>query len=130
MAELASPLGGVHRIVIAQADVGNNLAANRAGLLLSHFPRVDVIMCGIDGGIPNPAKPAEHVRLGDVVVSNHKGVVQYDFVKRKVQRKRTEVPEEIRASPHRPSALFLEAVRILEANRHLGQYPWEAALAR
>lgn len=130
MAELQSPLGGMHRVVIAQADMGNNLAALRAGLLLSHFPRVDVIMCGIAGGIPSPARPAEHVRLGDIVVSNQKGVVQYDFVKRKVGRRTTEVTEEQRASPHRPSAHLLEAVRIMEAYDHLGQCPWEAHIER
>jgi hypothetical protein len=27
----------------------------------------------------NPNKPPEHVRLGDIVVSNREGVVQYDF---------------------------------------------------
>jgi len=56
-------------------------------------------MCGIAGGIPSPERPSEHVRLGDVVVSSQKGVVQYDFVKRTVKRRRTEVAEEVRAAP-------------------------------
>lgn len=129
LAELPSLRGGIHHVVIAQADIGNNLAAHRAGFLLSHFPKVDVIMCGIAGGIPYPFRPAEHVRLGDIVVSSQKGVVQYDFVKRKIGRKRTEVPEEIRASPHRPSSVLLEAVRILEANMHLRERPWEVMLS-
>jgi nucleoside phosphorylase/tetratricopeptide (TPR) repeat protein len=129
MAKVASPLGGIHHVVIAQADMGNNIAAVRASLLLSHFPTVEsIIMCGIAGGIPSPGRPADHVRLGDVVVSNQKGVVQYDFVKRTVKRKRTDVPEEVRASPHRPSAVLLEAVRILESNKPFGQYPWEGPL--
>jgi nucleoside phosphorylase len=76
MAEVASPLGGVHRVVVAQADMGNNVAAIRANLLLAHFETVEsIIMCGIAGGIPSPDRAAEHVRLGDVVVSNWKGVV-------------------------------------------------------
>lgn len=127
-AEVPSPRGGVHRVVIAQADMGNNLAAVRASLLLSHFPKVDVIMCGIAGGIPHPTKVAEHVRLGDIVVSSLKGVVQYDFVKRTIQRKRADVPEEVRASPHRPSAVLLEAVNILQTETHLGKHPWEALI--
>lgn len=123
LVEIASPLGGVHRVAIAQADMGNNHAAVRASLLLTHFPNIPIIMCGIAGGMPNPTSPSEHVRLGDVVISNQKGVVQYDFVKRRAKRW-----EEIRASPHRPSARLLEAVRILESDRHLHRYPWEKAL--
>jgi nucleoside phosphorylase len=129
MAELPSPLGGRHRVVIAQADMGNNIAAVRASLLLSHFPSVEsIIMCGIAGGIPNPTKVTEHVRLGDVVVSNQKGVVQYDFVKRAVKKKRTDFAEEVRASTHRPSAALYEAVRIMESNMHFGNFPWEERL--
>jgi nucleoside phosphorylase len=110
MAEIRSPLGGVHRVVIAQADMGNNSAAIRASLLLTHIPRVaSVVMCGIAGGIPAPGKAQDHVRLGDIVVSSQKGVVQYDFVKRTIKRNRTEVAEEIRSSPRPPSALLVEA---------------------
>lgn len=127
-AEVPSLRGGIHRVVLAQADMGNNLAAVRASLLLSHFPKVDVIMCGIAGGIPHPTKAAEHVRLGDIVVSNLKGVVQYDFVKRTMKRKRTYVPDEVRASPHRPSAVLLEMVNILQTETHLGKQPWETLI--
>jgi nucleoside phosphorylase/tetratricopeptide (TPR) repeat protein len=128
-AELPSRQGGVHHVVIAQADMGNNIAAVRASLLLTHFTTVEsIIMCGIAGGIPDPFRPTEHVRLGDVIVSNQKGVVQYDFVKRTIKRKRKDVPEEVRAAGHRPSAELLEAVRILEANKHLGKFPWEELL--
>jgi WD40 repeat protein/nucleoside phosphorylase/energy-coupling factor transporter ATP-binding protein EcfA2 len=129
MAHVLSPLGGTHCIVIAEADMGNNIAAIRASLLLSHFPNVtSIIMCGIAGGVPAPDKAEDHVRLGDIVVSNQKGVVQYDFVKRTVKRKRADVAEEIRAAPRPPSALLLEAVRILESNALLGQRPWEGFL--
>jgi nucleoside phosphorylase len=113
-------------VIVAQADMGTNSAAIRASLLLSHFPTVEsIIMCGIAGGIPNPAKADENVRLGDVVVSNQKGVVQYDFVKRTRKKKRIEVVEEVRAAPRPPSASLLEAVRILEADRHFDRFPWE-----
>jgi nucleoside phosphorylase len=134
MAELSSPLGGAHKVVIAQADMGNNSAAIRASLLLTHFPAVaSLVMCGIAGGVPQPSRPADHVRLGDVV-SNLKGIVQYDFVKRTIKGKRGKVWEEVRASSHRPSAVLLEAVRIQEVNKLSGQWPWEphllAGLAR
>jgi nucleoside phosphorylase/Tfp pilus assembly protein PilF len=127
-AEVPAPLGGTHRVLIAQADMGNNIAAVRATLLLSHFPMVEsIVMCGIAGGIPSPQQPADCVYLGDVVVSNHKGVVQYDFGKR-TRKKQARVLEEVRAAPRPPSALLLEAVRILESDVHLGRYPWEARL--
>src|SRR5262249_16433653 len=71
-AHVPSAHGGAHEVIVAQADMGNNVAAIRAGLLLAHFPSVEsIIMCGIAGGIPNPKKADEQVRLGDVIVSNH-----------------------------------------------------------
>ncbi len=128
--DLPFPLGGLHRVVIAQADVGNNIAGIRASLLLAHFPTVEsIILCGIAGGVPHPARPEDHVRLGDIVVSNQKGVVQYDFVKWTVKKKRTNVGEEVRASPRPPGAQLVEAVRILEAQALLGQRPWERFLS-
>ena len=67
--------------------MGNNIAATRATLLLEHFPTVtSIIMVGIAGGVPNPENPDTHVRLGDIVVSDRKGVVQYDFDKEDVPR--------------------------------------------
>lgn len=125
-AEVKSANDGQHQVIVAQADMGNNSAAIRASLLLSHFPSVEsIIMCGIAGGIPSPGKPEEHVRLGDILVSNQKGVVQYDFVKRTVRKQRVHVVEEVRAAPRPPSATLLDAVRILEADKHLERFPWE-----
>ncbi len=73
---------GRHIVALALTPEGNNLATARAVLLLEHFPSVEwILMVGIAGGVPNPNKAEEHVRLGDIVVSNKKGVVQYDFVK-------------------------------------------------
>src|SRR5262249_9805613 len=74
--------GGPHAVAPALADMGTNIASARAALLLEHFPSVrSILMVGIAGGVPSPAKADEHVRLGDVVVSNQAGIVQYDFVK-------------------------------------------------
>jgi nucleoside phosphorylase len=119
-----------HSVVIAQADMGNNVAAVRATLLLGHFPSVkSIVMCGIAGGIPRHDSAPDHVRLGDVVVSDQKGVIQYDFVKRTVKGKRAEVIEEVRAAPRPPSAELLEAVRHLEVGIHFKRFPWMAHLA-
>ncbi|MEH2144099.1 phosphorylase family protein, partial [Nostoc sp.] len=74
--------GGKHTIVLCLASMGNNVAAIRASLLLNHFPDLEaVIMVGIAGGIPYPEKPDDHVRLGDIVISNGEGIIQYDFDK-------------------------------------------------
>src|SRR5512139_294908 len=71
--------GGQHTVLLALGDMGNNAAAIRASLMLQHFPDLKhIIMVGIAGGVPNPAKVEDHVRLGDVVVSGQGGVVQYD----------------------------------------------------
>lgn len=108
-----------HVIALSLADMGNNIAAARATLLLEHFPNINtIIMVGIAGGIPSPNKPDEHVRLGDIVVSNQKGVIQYDFNKETI----TETIH--RHSPRPPSATLLEGVRLLEVAELEGKHPW------
>jgi len=108
-----------HYVVLALADMGNNIAALRASLLLEHFPNVtSIIMTGIAGGVPHPNKVNEHVRLGDIVVSDHRGVVQYDFISDKI------IEKEHRFPPRPPSSSLLEAVRLLEASEIEGNRPW------
>ena len=66
-----------HTVVLCLASMGNNIAAIRTSLLLNHFSDLQsIIMVGIAGGIPHPEKPDDHVRLGDIVISNEKGVIQ------------------------------------------------------
>lgn len=111
--------GGKHSLVLTLADMGTNIAATRATLLLEHFPTINsIIMVGIAGGIPYPEKRDEHVRLGDVVVSNQGGVVQYDF------DKETNTGTIYRNPPRPPSATLLEGVRLLEAGEIKGYRPW------
>jgi nucleoside phosphorylase len=115
--------GGSHYVVLALAAKGNNIAATRATRLLSHFPNVDsIIMVGIAGGIPYPSKPDEHVRLGDIVISDYRGVVKYDFDKETVTES---IP---RHPPRPPSASLLEAVELLQAEEDAGSYPWRKYL--
>ena len=67
--------------------MGNNNAAIHATKLLHDFSSVQwIIMTGIAGGVPNPREPYEHVRLGDIVVSDKWGVVQYDNVEQTPER--------------------------------------------
>jgi nucleoside phosphorylase/NTP pyrophosphatase (non-canonical NTP hydrolase) len=106
-------------------DMGNNSASAAASHLLRSFSTIeDVLMVGIAGGVPFPDRPQEHVRLGDVVVSDKHGVVQYDNLK--IGSEKTI----LRSSPSKPSARMVGAVRIMESERILGRYPWEDLLSR
>jgi nucleoside phosphorylase len=80
--------GGHHQVVLALAGKGTNSAAVHATQLLNDFATIDeIFMVGIAAGVPNPAKPSDDVRLGDVVVSDEYGVVQYDMIKDKTGNK-------------------------------------------
>src|ERR1700674_2839519 len=117
--------GGRRLVLLALANKGNNAAAVRASQMLAHFSSVkSIIMTGIAGGVPDTASPERHVRLGDIVISDKKGVVKYDF---KMEHAKG---EEMRASPLPPSAELLGAVRRLEAGQFEGHYPWEAYISQ
>lgn len=119
LGEIPSTNGNKHTSVLSLADMGNNIAASRASFLLAHFPNVkSIIMVGIAGGAPHPQKPDDHVRLGDIIISNRKGVIQYDFIKKEIKE------NEYRHPPRPPSASLLEAVRYLEADEIKGNRPW------
>jgi nucleoside phosphorylase len=119
--------GGRHVVVVALLpDMGNNSAASTATRLLSDFKGVrHLIMCGIAGGVPRPGDTEHDVRLGDIVVSNRGGVVQYDLIK-----ERPDGSKEPRHPPRPPGAALLGAVRHLLTEEALGRRPWEAWLAR
>jgi nucleoside phosphorylase/tetratricopeptide (TPR) repeat protein len=127
LGEIPALDGGFHVVALGLLiDAGNNLASIRATQLMQHFPTVkDIIMCGIAGGLPNTTDVNEDVRLGDIVVSNQNGIVQYDLVKR---LSADEI--EVRQPPRPPSAELLEADRVLRANSLKGQRPWEQLIQR
>ena len=124
--EIQSRYGGTHVVVAALLPkMGNNLAASCTTLLTEHCINLDsIVMCGIAGAVPNMEKVDDHVRLGDIVVSNEKGVVQYDFIK---QHKDF---EEHRHSNNQPSAQLLSATRILQADAEVGDWRWKESLER
>ena len=125
LGEVPSSDGGQHVVALALADMGNNIAAARGTLLLQHFPDVEaILMVGIAGGVPNPDKAAEHVRLGDIVVSDRLGVIQYDFIKK------TAKINEVRPPPRPPHARLLEAARLLESDMLAQARPWEGHMQR
>lgn len=117
--------GATRRVMVATSGMGNNNAAIVATHALRSF-RDDIdhlIMVGIAGGCPNPAKPSDHVRLGDIVVLNEHGLLQYDFTKR------TAAGDAIRRSPQLPSKALMEAAKTLAIHQLAGKAPWEAAIA-
>ena len=121
LGDIPSTRKGIHQVVIAQtAAMGNNSAALRASKLLMDFDGIDgIIMCGIAGGVPNPTSPPDHVRLGDIVVSDRMGVVQYDLGKEKEKK------FEHRHLPRAPRSRLLEAAQMLEQDRLTGKRPWD-----
>lgn len=111
---------GEHIVVVCRLlDMGNNAAAARTVQLNQDCPNVrEVIMCGIAGAVPNPAKPSDHVRVGDIVITNGGGVVQYDFVRE------SERQTEMQPKWFVPSRRLLEAARLLEADEKRDKRPW------
>ena len=77
--------GGKHQVVVVRTGAGNNISAALAERLFADFALEEVVMVGIAGGIPRIASNDEDVRLGDIVVSGRKGVIQYDLVKERVK---------------------------------------------
>ncbi len=126
LGEIASGAGVHHVVVGLLLDMGNNSAAIAATRLLAKFPTVeDIIMCGIAGGVPRPGDVERDVRLGDIVVSDRNGVVQFDLVK-----EHPDGSKEHRHPPRPPSARLLRAARHLRVEEELGRRPWEAHLPR
>lgn len=84
-----SKFGGNHVVAITMLlDMGNTAAAIAANILLQHCPAIDhLIMCGIAGAVPNTREWDVHVRLGDIVVSDDSGIIQYDRGKQRDPRR-------------------------------------------
>lgn len=127
--------GGSHTVAVVRlTDMGNNSAAIAATNAVHHFPRArHLIMCGIAGGARHESdvqKPldlaaSEHdVRLGDIVVSDRNGVVQYDMVKEGARG-----IKEYRHPPRPPGPTLLRATQHLQTETLLGNRAWEAHLA-
>jgi len=125
--EIPARDGGKHTVVLCLSGVGNNSAASRAALLFEHFQSINsVIMAGIAGGVPNPSNAEEHVRLGDIVVCDEGGVVQYDRGKEigKVIEGEPTVEFEEKIPPRAPSPVLLDCVTALDIDEYDGQRPW------
>lgn len=73
-------------------------------------------MVGIVGGVLNSAKPDDHLRLGDVVVSGQSGVVRYDFNKEEYDCATEQPIIKYRYPPRAPSVLLMPRVNLLIAD--------------
>lgn len=118
--------GEPHVVVVTMlSGMGTTLAASRCNDLIHVCPRLRyVIMVGIAGAVPNPAKPDDHVRLGDVVVSGDGGVTQFDFGKQEGEE------FNCRSTAKAPGIHLLAAVRELQVRELQSQRPWESLIAR
>lgn len=73
---------GSNDVVVAMTGRGNNLSSSIATKLYEKYHSIEyTFLCGIAAGIPDFKNPAESVRLGDIVLSNEKGILQYDRIK-------------------------------------------------
>lgn len=103
--KVKSNAGGHHDVVVARAGKGNNKAAVLATDLINQYPSIEeLLMVGIAAGVPDVKNAKQHVRLGDIVVCNEHGVIQYDMVKKNTYRTETDVP------PRPPSYVWLTRV--------------------
>jgi nucleoside phosphorylase len=111
-----------HRAVIAVLPFdGTRTAAAVVSDLLRSFPSVQaVIMSGIAAGVPQPADPERHVRLGDIVVAT--SLVATDQVRL------TDGAESLRWQPGGVPYELLRAVRELQIKSVAGARPWETWL--
>jgi nucleoside phosphorylase len=119
----------IRKVLIVTAGM-NNLNANSVTTqALISFPQLKhILMSGIAGGCPNHQKPPEHVRLGDIVVPDYRGIVQYDHVKATLER--GEAVRKPRSHPQEPSAAMLQAATQLDTGAALGERPWEAWISK
>lgn len=126
LCQVPSRGGGNHYLALALLpDVGNNSAAVRATRMIDHCQNLkQIVMVGIAGAVPHPSQSSEHVRLGDIVVSNEAGVIQWDLKKISSQL------EELRNRPRPPSPILLQSVRTLQAEQLLEKRPWESHIER
>lgn len=114
-----------HQVVLTMlGETGTQAAADACANLARSFGTVNcVIMTGIAAGVPDPAQPRRHVRLGDIVVGSW-GVVDYDHV---VDRPGEATPRQ----PHPlPSPLLVHCAKELEVAEELavngqGERSWE-----
>lgn len=114
-----------HRLAVGiLPQAGNSTAASAVSDWAARFGNARyLVMVGIAGGIPSPADPERHVRLGDVVVPDGAGVREHDRGKVK-----DDTFEPILGGTPAPSAQFVSISRQLIGGAIVGEHPWQAVL--
>lgn len=121
---LTGPKQTPRNVLMVTSGMGNHAAGAVTVQALNSFSDIEhILLVGIAGGCPNPTKPAEHVRLGDIVVADHRGIVQYDNIKVSA------TTVQYRSHPQKPSARLLQAASGLDTAEALGDRPWEFWIA-
>lgn len=115
--------GRAHQVVLTMlGETGNDAAASACTNLLRSYRSVRcLLMVGIAAGVPDPARPERHVRVGDIVVAR-RGIAEYDSVR---ENDDGTVPR--RTFPP-PSPLLERRARLLQAGEMTGDRPWEDLL--
>jgi nucleoside phosphorylase len=111
---------GEHRVVLTELRrMGNASAAASVANLFRSFPSVRlVLMVGIACGVPRPDNVSKHVRLGDVVVSDRRGVVDFTAGVQKDGR------VTVRHALPQPSPTLISALNLLDADAIDGKAVW------
>ena len=117
--------GQERRVLLASLPtMGTDSAASVGTNAFRTHPDIGyALMVGIAGACPNPSRPEEHIRLGDVVVSDAKGVFDYGHIKR------TPEADTHRGHPQMVSPAMMGAFGALLSEDLLGRHPWEDVLA-
>jgi nucleoside phosphorylase len=108
------------KVVYASSDQGNVRAAVLATNMLRSFDVRYAAFVGIAGGCPNPVKPEDHVRLGDVVISTK--VVEHDHFKL-----HADGTIETRDSPQRASLAWTQTAASLKSSAMGFSEDWRGA---
>jgi nucleoside phosphorylase len=108
------------KVVYASSDQGNVRAAVLAANMFRSFDVRYAAFVGIAGGCPNLAKPEDHVRLGDVVISTR--VAEHDHFKL-----HGDGTIETRDSPQRASMAWVQTAMSLKSNATGFSEDWRKA---
>ena len=124
LAEVMTSSGRPVTVAIGtMVKVADNSAAARALQMHRDCPGVrHIIMTGIAGAVPNIRKVEDHVRLGDLVISDVNGVVQYDL------QKETDEGVEYRGTSFPPSSELLEAAQAVPIGSTDEARSWEGQI--
>ena len=120
--------GRSHVVALAQPTLtGNNHAAICVMRLRARFQNLKyVVLCGIAGAAPTPEDPDRDIHLGDLVIADRGGILQYDFGH--VRRNGDGQSLTSGRPPIAPDDVFLDIANRLATMDIQGDRPWLARL--